>query len=1024
MEVHNEVRYSFDEATTFGHFSSVGWYVMRGLFFGMIVCVMGAVGCGKSGSTAIVPQQQEQSQDLLHAWEAATGTRNWQEAWELSPAILSQYPDDPEIAAAIARVAHELGKADVAAELLVQACRAESFQDSARVEQMFAAMLSVGQLYECMDVLEESLASQPNHHSIRRKLFELHWGTEDRPRARPHARFLVQSRQFDIELLIALVESSTRTKVEKPLMDLVARYPEDLRPLTARAKTELDRGRLGEARATLEKVLLNHPQHVPANVLLGKLQIAESNFDEFAVATARMDRNLDDYPEYWIALGDWCQSENLTEEAAKAYWEATRRDADSTDAWLKLRGVWNLIAHPETMDDVTAKAVASRSTQLNRLNQLVSEFKITGKESVSLAIDISQTLVDLGRIWEAEAWTAIATTFASGDRPGLTQTRQTIVAKLRRKTPWQLTEGHPELTVSLSTFPAPDLATRNRIATGGGRDSAQPSNDGEQATNRYVLTDESQQRGLRFFGRTGDDLDRPGIMLYQFNGCGGGTIDFDLDGWSDVYLSAAGGQPPLVDSAENSLFRNESGSFRNVTSFSGGDDKRFGQGVAIGDINEDGFPDILVMNYGPDVLLVNNGDGTFKDVSDRLGPGNSKTAWSTSGAIADLNDDGISDLVILHYTVGLDAVLYKCPSPGLDIARACTPLRFPALQDQFMQGTSVGFFEDKTSDWNAVPSIAGRGLGVTVGCFDDVAGVDVFITNDMTSNHFWTRSLQPEFKLLESGLMNGLASGDRSLAQGSMGIATGDLDRDGEVDFYVTNFAYECNTLHQRSETGLWRDQTYSAKLELPTLSLVGFGTAAIDLDNDGMLEIVLTNGHVDSFPEGDDAVPYAQPMQIFQRDKGGRYFDRTAETESEYVARKHVGRALWTIDANRDGLTDFMVTHQTEPVALMINHARDSNRWIDLRLSGTTCARDAIGAVVEVQSGDQRWTCHQTSGDGFLASDERAIRVGLGRSSEACQVTVHWPGGHVESFPSLGVDQQWLLVQGESEGFELSLPD
>ncbi len=447
-------------------------------------------------------------------------------------------------------------------------------------------------------------------------------------------------------------------------------------------------------------------------------------------------------------------------------------------------------------------------------------------------------------------------------------------------------------------------------------------------------------------------------------------------------------------------------------------DTGFGQGVAVGDVNEDGFPDLLVLNYGPNALLVNNGDGTFTDASDRLG--NNGNDWSTSAAIADLDGDGLSDLVIVNYCAGLDPVTTTCPMKDSDVFRSCTPMQFPGQGDFFLQGTPQGKFVDRTQDWDAKPTVVGRGLGIVAGALDGSPGVDVFIANDMTNNHFWSRS--PEdgaFSLSESGMLRGLGCDDRSLAQGSMGIATGDFDRDGDIDLYVTNFDKEYNTYHEQRGAGIWQDLTSRLQLSMPTMPVVGFGSEAIDLDNDGSLELVVSNGHVDMFSRADEQSVYAHPMQVFRRN-ASQTFDSIGESlTGEYLSSPHVGRALWTIDANRDGLTDLAVTHQTEPVALLINHSQPSGDWIGIDLRGRSCSRDAIGAKVEVSVGENRWTAIQTSGDGYLCSNQRTLRFGLGDTVGSCQVQVTWPDGTSQIHRDLESNTSWLLVESEMQAFQ-----
>ena len=417
-------------------------------------------------------------------------------------------------------------------------------------------------------------------------------------------------------------------------------------------------------------------------------------------------------------------------------------------------------------------------------------------------------------------------------------------------------------------------------------------------------------------------------MLHHTLGCGGGVLDYDLDGWSDVYFAAAGGTPRLNDSQSNGLFRNRDGVFSETTTMTGSGDTGFGQGIAVGDVNEDGFPDLVVLNFGRNVLYVNQGDGTFENASDRWFGSESKSSWSTSGAIMDLNGDRLADLVSLD-----------------------------------------GRLLNRTSTIAAAPDITGRGLGIVAGSLDDHDGIDVLIANDMTNNHYWSTATDTKstYQMHELAMTRGLASDAQGSAQGSMGIAVGDMDRDGRFDLFVTNFADESNVMHRYRGHHSWVDDTNRLGLASNSFPLVAFGTQMVDLDNDGRLEIVVTNGHVQILSPSGVRADYEQPFQVYEQNSQGKYHLVSPSMQEAYVSSLHVGRALWTIDADRDGLTDLFVTHQTEPVALLMNQSAQQQSWVEFQLVGTSSSRDAIGATVELRCGDEVWKKPLTSGDGYL---------------------------------------------------------
>ena len=986
--------------------------------FGSQVCLFLALlllciaGCGQSGNSNQELTGQARNSpntataDLLGEFNAAYIAGDWNLAWQRSQDVLTQAPNDPTLIAKVARAAHEAGHSSAAADLLMDACRLESFTDLGRMNLAVTLLTSQGRVFECLELMKESLKEHPERHPIRRRLYDLQWGLEDRLSGTPHGRLLIRQRQIDKRLLLTIGHREARTETAAPLTEMAKRNPKDNRPLIAEATKQAGQGNLETASKILSEILNQNPDYAIARVMKCRVDTKMNDGKAFVQTAKDYHASLVAYPRYWIAFGDWAKSTNQQEQAARAYWEATRRDPDIREAWLKLYRSLNELENIP-LDSASMSAIESRVNQLNRYSQLKDRFDQSGQDSPQLAIEIAQSLQSLGRLWEAEAWAAIAVTL-SGNSSEVNQARDAIVKQLAASTPWQ--SPRAELEIELPEFPPPDFSQSNLIAKD--TTSRNRFTDSRTDESKIVLRNEAKDRGLDFFGRTADELERAGVMAYQTLGCGGGVIDFDLDGWSDLYLIAAGGTPPN-NSAPNALMRNTQGQFIDVSLSSETDDLGFGQGLAVGDVNEDGFPDLLCLNYGPNVLLINNGDGTFSKVSDIFST--DSLDWSSSGAIADVDGDALADLIVLNYGAGDKPITHKCGNESNQLFRACSPLVFAGYADRFLANDSSGGFVDATDRWNVNPSITGRGLGVIVGELDGRTGVDVFVANDMTSNHFWSQESfdTGAFRLSESAVIRGLASDNRSVAQGSMGIAAADFDHDGDSDIYVTNFVDECNTYHENQGTGGWRDLTSQRKLYDPSLPMVGFGTQAIDFENDGVLEIIVSNGHVDDYPEERNVGPYKQPVQLFRRNARGEYDSIGSSVQSDYFQLDHIGRALWSLDANRDGRTDVAITHQTEPVALLVNRSAADGNWIVIKLVGRSCSRDAIGAKVKIQTSDQTWTAAMNSGDGYLCSNEKLIRVGLGDTLDRCKIQIEWPDGTEQQYENVSVNREYVAVQG-----------
>lgn len=985
-------------------------------------------GCNRSGTTDGVQAMPERP---LRKMQSLVRRGLWEDAAELIDAVAATHPDDAEALELVARVADANQQKIPTMQYLIRACEADSYASEQRINQAFVAAIAAGHLHDGTNLLEAAIKANPERFQIRRLLYDFQMGLEDRVSGVKNGRVLIRQRRFDLELLMSLSNTGRRTMDAKPLEQMLERNPDDKRPLIGLAKTKLDQGELEDSIDLLRSIVVSHPDSFPAQALLCFVYAQDGQFETLETHLDDIPPGVADYPKFWLAMGQWLEQKRDFENAVRAYWEACLCDQDATTSWLRLAGALRSYssASGHAVDD-QLNAVQRKAGLLSELDQQRNRFERSGKVSREIASEIVLDLEANGRLWEAEAWASVALTLPPDDSVDLESIRQSIVLKLTADTAWQSESKDTQVLSGLSEFPLPklDAIDFGAIAAQRSREQSVP------LMSRYKLVNEAQQRGLDFFGRTSDQLDQPGISLHQTLGCGGGTIDFDLDGWSDLYLMAAGGAPGKLDSESNGLFQNVEGSFVRVDGPAGAGDVGFGQGLAVGDINEDGFPDLLLLNYGPNRLLLNQGDGTFSDQTQRWLPNNEESGWSTSGAIADIDQDGIADAVILNYCVGFDPVTKPCATDDRQIARSCSPLVFDAQPDIFLQGLPDGRLLDRTELWNARPAIPGRGLGLEVGSFDNEQGLDVFVANDITNNHYWSGdSSGDEFQLRESGLLRGLAVDDQSLAQGSMGIATADWDYDGDADFYVTNFDGEYNTLCQQTLPGLWRDTTKQLGDAKATLPLVGFGAESIDLNNDGQLELVVTNGHVDIFTRDDKTSVYRQPLQLFeaQRGQGLRLVefelpdgDRDSLSDDStgspnargtYLSDAHVGRALWKTDVDRDSREDLIVTHQTEPVALLMNQSvlDRGTRAVTLRLIGTSCSRDAVGTSVLVEQDGDQAVYFTTAGDGYLCSAEASVRFPLNVSVSAVSMTINWPDGSTGHADLMNEASEMVFVQG-----------
>ena len=307
-----------------------------------------------------------------------------------------------------------------------------------------------------------------------------------------------------------------------------------------------------------------------------------------------------------------------------------------------------------------------------------------------------------------------------------------------------------------------------------------------------------------------------------------------------------------------------------------------------------------------------------------------------------------------------------------------------------------------------------------MGFLDDREGLDVFVANDMTVNHLWSGTrLGDTFQFTEVASVRGVAISGRSFSQASMGIAAGDPDADGDVDLFVTHFSDDHNTYYEQVGNGIWVDRSFPSGLGEASINLLGFGTEWIDFDNNSTQELMITNGHVDDVDN--EEMTFQMPAQLFELNPAGSWTIVSNSTLGDYFEKDHLGRALVTLDADRDGRSDMAITHLFEPASLLMNHSTSTGRSISMRLVATESQRDAIGTRVSF-SVDGRTVHHQLfAGDGYMCSSQRELHLGVADASVIEEMTVTWPSGKKETVGPIPTNTQIILIEGEGSPFILT---
>lgn len=519
---------------------------------------------------------------------------------------------------------------------------------------------------------------------------------------------------------------------------------------------------------------------------------------------------------------------------------------------------------------------------------------------------------------------------------------------------------------------------------------------------RIHFTSVAKASGIEFVHSNGAQGDS---LMVESTGGGSGWLDFDVDGRPDIYLCQGGLSiaPPDSSQPNDAIYRQVAGNqFRGATEGAHIDERRYGQGVCVGDFNDDGFDDVYVTNVGRNTLWRNMGDGTFLDVTEEAGVGDPR--WSSSAAFADLDLDGDLDLYCCNYCIY--DVLH--PIDCRDIKgqkRTCHPKDVPAWPDECFFNQGDGTFLPEAQK-RGLFGQGNKALGVVISDFDLDGDPDIYVANDTTENFYFENDGKGYFK--EQAQRKGCAVNRNGLRQASMGLAFGDYDRDGWQDFYSTHFYADSNTLYRNlgGKKG-FEDVTGFMNLHEPTLSYLGFGSVMQDFDQDGQMELLVANGHVES--KIGEAL-YAMRPQLFSYN--GEDFEEVLKTPGEYFHSRYVGRGVATADFDDDGDLDVMMVHQNTPSELLRN---DSERgsWLKLSFRGRSANRRGIGAIaiVETISGE-RFTMELCGGSSYVSTMQPCLTFGLGDEKKPVTVTVCWPGGQKQVLKDIAVNLSLIVEQ------------
>jgi hypothetical protein len=491
--------------------------------------------------------------------------------------------------------------------------------------------------------------------------------------------------------------------------------------------------------------------------------------------------------------------------------------------------------------------------------------------------------------------------------------------------------------------------------------------------------------------------------IIESTGSGVAIIDYDRDGWPDIFLVNGSTMPgtKLPDPPTNHLFHNNhDGTFSDVTAKAGLISTGWGQGACVGDYDNDGFDDIYVTGYGTNRLFHNQGNGTFREVARPSGVAGSGKEWGTGCAFVDYDRDGKLDLVVANY-VHFD--LAKTPAPGQaaicnwkGVPVMCGPRGLASAPNILYHNLGNGKFEDVSKTSGIENTAAHYCFSVTTIDYNRDGWPDLYIACDSTPSILYRNNHDGTFT--DVGVDSSVAFNEDGREQAGMGSTAGDYDGDGTLDIFKTNFSDDTSTLYHNNGDGTFTDTTFAAGLGINTDAL-GWGVAFADVDNDGWPDLLVVNGHV--YPEVDSRVlgtSYREPRFLYYNLGNGKFRD-LSKSAGPGLTEPRSGRGMAIADLFNDGRLDAVVNTLSDFPMLLVNMASNQNHWLGLRLIGTTSNRDAIGARVTLHGATRVWVDEVRSGSSFNSSNDLRLHFGLGTSPRLISIEVRWPNGSDETF-------------------------
>lgn len=905
---------------------------------------------------------------------------------------LQHRPDDHEVRQIAAQIALRRDDPELAVEHLDQIPLTGTPQDIEVLLLRANVHLDyLHQLQTAASCFEQVLKLQPNHVETLRQLARLYAVCGRRRDALPLILNLVRQNAAS-DLLLVAARPSGAINDEPLLRQAYRKHPHDAFALTGLAMLAARLEQLPQAIRYCQQALKDHPNDAAAVVLLGETLLQRQDFSALEAWQSRLNGTHEQYAEVWRVRGYIAEQAGRRQQALTQFLQAAKLGPD-------LKDVHHRIAQLLFAGDYTdaAELFTARLQQLQQL-EAAQDRVLAGDATEADLMDLVERFRQVGRLWEAFGWCQLTQQNFPASRPVARRLQQ-----LRTQATGQPLDLVPITETLAARFSAGDFSLADAKSSRVDR-SHEPPLPAESAVVQF--RNDAGSAGFCFAYENGV----PGPtqhLMFELTGGGIGVADFDCDGDPDLFCSQGSlwSERGTAAAPTDQLFFNRQGKRYIVADETAGlQESGFGQGVAIGDVNEDGFADIVVANFGAPELWLNNGDGTFVADPAWRAAAESRSAWWTSVLIADLDGRSGPDVYLTGYLSGQDVDSRTCSGSSGQV-QSCPPTIFDGVANLLLANTGDATFRDQSD--RVMGDETGKSLGVLAWSPDSNGRLSVFVANDTTPNHVF--SLTDTNTATDTGFARGLATNASGKAEGCMGIAVADLDFDGRSELFVTNFLNESNTLYEPVTAEFFQDATDRWQLAEVSRPVLGFGTQFLDSNLDGVPELFVANGHVDDLRS--QGKPYHMPAQVFAL-TGRQFEDRSGQQKDEYFHKDHLGRAVARLDWNLDGRPDLAVGHLMEDYALLTSVGEPAGRFLQIRLVGRSSSRDAVGATVVCRIGDRQLVQQVTAGDGYHCSNERVLSFGCGQRAEVSDLTVIWPDGGRQTLGPVSTDARYVVQQ------------